>query len=372
MPEWLIWIGGVLLFLVLLSLTVGIHEAGHMLVAKKLGLHVPEYSIGFGPRLWRKKTSKTEYNVRAISLGGYVLIEDERYPEKSYERGSLAHIAPWKRQLIYLAGPGINLLVGTVVLMVALLAFPYQVGTNTVEKLQECSVGSCGALEGGLEPGDQIISVDGQKTSNLNDIATAKQGKSSIEVEVIRAGVEQTFTVPLGEDNLMGITVTTEDAWRSPSDAWSFIVLTVQQNLKALANLPDNVEPIWNSLFTGNRPADAPGSVVSVGKTYGDTAIAQSDHWYDKIYTYTVYTALFNVGIGFLNFLPILPLDGGRMFIAFMDSCRKAWSKLRKKVYTPIRKTVYMAMASVSAIAVFGFMGLLILSDFSLIFHGNL
>ncbi len=375
MPEWLIWLSGVLLFLVILSVTVALHEGGHMFAAKKLGLSVPDFSVGFGPKLFSRRGKKTEYSVRAIPLGGFVMIEDETQEKDSYERGALSYVAPWKRQIIFAAGPAVNLVLGTVLLMVALMAFPYQAGTNLVDKVQLCADGPCGSAEAGIVSGDRILSIDGIAVADLDEIAAAKEGKSSIDVLVERGGEEVTISnVKLESDTaLMGIVVTLGEAYRTFPEAWTFVGTTVEQNIHALANLPSKVAPIAESIVTGERPEDAPGSVVSIGKNYGDTAVAPESETGNKFYIYMIYTALFSFGLGFLNmFIPLLPLDGGRMFIAFMDSCRLFWSKVTKKVYTPTRRTVYLALASVSAVVVFGFMGMLILSDFSLIFRGNL
>lgn len=376
MPDWILWLGGVLLFLVLLSASVAVHEAGHMVAAKKLGLKVPEYSIGFGPKIFKWKRKETDYSIRAIPLGGFVMIQDLRYPEKTYERNSLSRVKPWKRQIIFAAGPLVNIVIGVTLLMVTLLSFPYQRGTTIVEQTPVCStaVTACGSSEAGIRAGDKILTIDGEKVETLDDIASAKAGKDSITVTLDRAG--QTLTIPNvtlePKTSLMGIIVTTEDAWRTPAEAWTFVEDSVKQNLIAIAHLPEKVGPILESIVVGDRPDDTPSSVVSIGKTYGDVAVDKENTDLVKFQTYLLYTALFNIGLGVLNLTPIIPLDGGRMLIAFMDSVRIRWAKLTRKKYTPIRETVYFAMASVSTIAVFGFMGALILSDFSLIFHGNL
>ena len=374
MPEWPIWIGGLLLFIFILSATIAIHEAGHMVAAKKLGLQVPQYSIGFGPSIWSRKGKSTEYHIRAIPLGGFVLIEDATQPEKSYERGALSLVKPWKRQIVFVAGPAVNIVLGIVLLMVGLMGFPYQAGTNVVDRLQTCDLGWCAAEGVGMLPGDTIISIDGSPIANLEDITTAKAGKESIAVIIDRAGEELEFVVPLGtERSVMGVFMATGEAWRTIPQAWSFVTFTIEKNIESLIHLPEKVVPVAQSIVTGERPDDAPGSIVSVGKNYGDMAIAEHEFWYEKIYMYVIYTALLNIAIGAINLLPFfLPLDGGRMFIAFMDSCRMAWAKMRKRAYEPVGKSTYFALASVTSIFVFGFMAMVILSDFSLIFHGNL
>jgi RIP metalloprotease RseP len=105
--DWL-FVAGVLFFVLVLLVTVAIHEAGHMTAAKALKLDVPEYSVGFGPKLFTIRTKKTAYSLRAIPLGGFVLITDMRYPEKSYERSALSRVSPWKRQIVFFAGPAVN------------------------------------------------------------------------------------------------------------------------------------------------------------------------------------------------------------------------------------------------------------------------
>lgn len=376
MPDWILFVGGVLLFVLLLSITVALHEAGHMYVGKKVGLDVPEYSVGFGPKLisWGKKD--TRYSIRAIPLGGFVLIEDRRHPEKSFERGTLSRVAPWKRQLVFAAGPAVNIVLGTVLLMVTLLAFPYDKGSNVVDEVQSCSTShtACGSLEAGIQSGDTVLAINGVETPDLDAIAAAKKGLTSIDVLVLRDGkeilIENVALEP--KTSLMGIVVETHDAWRTPAEAFGLVGDTIYHNLVGIVKIPEKVAPVVESIFIGDRPDDSPASVVSMGKTYGDVAVMPEITAIDKLQTYMLYTALFNLGLGIINLLPFLPLDGGRMVVAAMDSIRMRWARLVKKEYIPTRETVYFAMASVSVVAVFGFMGLLILSDFSLIFHGNL
>lgn len=377
--DWL-FVGGVLLFLVVLIATVAIHEAGHMTAAKLLKLDVPEYSVGFGPKLFTKKSKKTAYSLRAIPLGGFVLIQDRRYPEKSYERDSLSRVAPWKRQIVYFAGPAVNLVLGTVVLLAVLLATPYQEQANNVGVLYDCSTSEvgCGAATAGLMEDDKIVEIDGIAVNNYDDLSTAKADKSVLETVVVeRAGKEVTinnlemYQDPETGDYFMGIQAT-QDAYRSVGDAWTFVTDSFQKNLIALAHMPEKAPAVLENIATGDKGVDDPASVVAAGKSYGDLASNTEIKEEDKVFNFIYFSALFNIGIGLLNLLPFLPLDGGRMWIALCDSVKMRWSKIRKIEYEPVTQTMFSAMTAVSAIVIFGFMGLIIMSDISAIAAGNL
>lgn len=376
--DWL-FIAGVLLFVLVLVITVGIHEAGHMTAAKLLKLDVPQYSIGFGPKLFTKKTKNTAYHLRAIPLGGFVLINDNRYPEKSYERESLSRVAPWKRQIVFAAGPAVNLIVGTIVLLGVLMATPYQESANYVGELHECnSEFGCGALEAGLQEGDEIIQIDGQAVNSFEDLAIVKGDRPVLETLVVeRDGKEVTLNnlaMHYNEDTeayYMGIEAT-KDAYRSVGDAWTFVAYSFKQNIIGLIHMPEKAPAVIANIATGDKDAEDPASVVAAGKTYGDVAADKEIDYADKAFTFIYWSALFNIGIGLINLAPSLPLDGGRMWIAFCDSFKMRWAKIRKVEYNPVSQQMFTAMSMVSAIIVFGFMALIIMSDVSAIFAGNI
>jgi len=376
--DWL-FVAGVLFFVLVLLVTVAIHEAGHMTAAKALKLDVPEYSVGFGPKLFTIRTKKTAYSLRAIPLGGFVLISDMRYPEKSYERTALSRVSPWKRQIVFFAGPAVNLVVGTAILLALLVATPYQQQANYVGELNTCDSNTgCEAQKAGLEVGDKIVMIDGVPISNFEDIAPAKNGKEVIETLIVeRAGEEVTIkNLPLTLDKETGVSYmgiqATKEAYRTVGDAWTFVAFSFTENLKALANLPEKVPAVLGNIVTGDKEADDPASVVAAGKSYGDLASSTEVPQDDKIFNFIYYSALFNIGIGLINLLPFLPLDGGRMWIALCDSLKMRWAKIRKKEYQPVSQGMFGAMTAVSAVVVFGVMALVILSDVSAIVAGSI
>jgi len=369
--NWL-FIGGILLFVAILLVTVAIHEAGHMAAAKKLGLDVPEYSVGFGPKLFTIRTKKTAYSLRAIPLGGFVIIHDERYPEKSYERIALSRVKPWKRQIVFLAGPAVNIVIGVVVLFAVLLSTPYNKPANYVGELYTCSNSAgCGAREAGLKEGDKIVAIDGVAVKNFEDLGKAKEGKTELKTVVVKRAGETVMlrdlkmTVdPKTKVAYMGIQAT-KPTYRSFADASTFVTSAFKQNFIGILHMPEKLPKVFSNIFSGDKGADDPASVVAASKTYGDLAANTQQTTEFKAQTFLYYSALFNLGIGLINLIPILPLDGGRMWIAFCDTLRIRYYRLRKKKYQPVTQRMFSYLSATSAIAVFGFMALIILSDVS-------
>ena len=182
-----------LLFLGTIIVLVGVHEGGHFLAAKLLGVYVKEFAIGFGPRLLSIRRGETRYSIRAIPFGGYVSMagedREETDPEIPTEK-LLYSKPPFTRILISLAGPASNLLMTLIVLTFSLWIF----GTPLVQ------VG--GLIPGkpaaaSLLPGDRIISIADVMIYTGADLANAVQGSQGEPVEVLieRDGARHTFTI---------------------------------------------------------------------------------------------------------------------------------------------------------------------------------
>lgn len=375
--DWLFWLG-VAGFILMLLFTVAIHEAGHMAAAKALKLDVPEFSVGFGPKLWKKQGKKTEYSLRAIPLGGFVQIEDRRYPEKSYERGSLARVRPWKRQIVFVAGPAVNIIFGMALLLGTLMFTPYTSPSNQVGELYPCTADvGCAAKQAGFQVGDYIVEIDGIPVTDFETLGVAKDAKPVLESVIVeRAGERVELTnVKLTESEMgtymLGIKATSS-SYRTLPEAWTFVESSLWMNLEALSLLPAKVPSVAESVVTGEKKPEDPASVIVASKTYGDLAADTEIKVADKVSNFLYWSALFNLGIGLINLLPILPLDGGRMLIAFIDSIRIRWASLRKVKYSPVTKTAFTTASIVSAVMVFGFMGLIMLSDIRALFAGTL
>jgi len=364
--ETLLFILGVVLFLVILMVSVGLHEAGHMVAAKKLGVRVPEYFIGFGTKLWSFKRKGTEYGVRLIPAGGYVRLVDDSIEEGKPERELLSHIAPWKRQIIFVAGPAVNLVLGFAILFGVILGYPFVQPNTTIDTTNSCSVEevACGAESAGILPGDKVISIDGTQVDKSEELSPLLQGKESVAIEVVRDGKTLDFAaVPIADDRF-GVNLKWEEIYRTPGEAASLTVNLVGQSMRAVLDIPSKVPGLVATVFAGaERDPEAPGSVVGAGKSYGDVASTEKLDTESKVRTFLLIAGGLNMSLGFLNLLPIGPLDGSKMLFAFFDSVRKAFSKIRNKAYTPTPYAVVKWVTVIPTFALIAVMALLIAAD---------
>lgn len=184
----------------LLGPLIAIHEFGHYFVARKLGVKVLVYSIGFGPTLfkWTSKKSGIQYQISALPLGGYVKMLDEREGNVAEEDLPKAFNRqhPWKRIAIVAAGPLINLIFA--VLLFWILFLPQQEQLNTrVGKVWP----NTPAAQVDLQAGDKIVRVDGAATPNWEKLHFAlveRVGETGhIEIEAERHGEVKKFTLPI-------------------------------------------------------------------------------------------------------------------------------------------------------------------------------
>ncbi len=240
---------GVLIFLVGIGASIGLHEIGHLVPAKAFGVKVTQYMVGFGPTVWSKAKGETEYGVKAIPLGGYIrmigmyppapgtdgtmlrtsttgrftnLIEGAR--QASFEEVTpdavdrvFYKLPVRKRIVIMLGGPTMNLIIAFVLFTVVLCGIGLFTATNTVGRVVPCTPtasnltgelsasGSCApgtaspATAGGLQAGDTITSFNGVPVTSWEDQMAAIKAApvGPVPVVVLRGEESLTLTVPL-------------------------------------------------------------------------------------------------------------------------------------------------------------------------------
>lgn len=366
MSTFLMWALGLIIFLTVIAISIGLHEAGHMFTAKALKIHVPQFFVGFGPTLWSFKKKGTEYGVKAIPLGGFIQVEDTSQPEGSEERILLSYISPWKRFLVFIAGPAVNLALGFIILFSLLITTPQNILSRNIETVNDCNSQptNCAAYKAGLKPGDVISKIDGESGIDMV-FFNESLNKSGSTIEVIRNGRPIDLkVVPNSDTKKIGISLKTESKTRTPSEAVALIGNFFNMNLHALARIPEQVPHVAKAVLgVEKRSDDSMSSIIGVGKVYGETVSEKNINTDDKFHSIILYTALLNLGLGFVNLLPLLPLDGGRIFIAFIDQVKILLSKVRRKRYSPLNSRWVENITIVTGTLVFGFSLLLIVAD---------
>jgi regulator of sigma E protease len=180
-----------LAFLFVLGVLIFVHELGHFLMARRIGVRVLTFSLGFGPKLLNVKRGDTEYCISAIPLGGYVKMAGEN-PEDQRTGASDEFLSKgkWQRFQVLLMGPIMNLVLAFVVMTVVL----YQGAQVPAYEQQAVVVGSFGeksvGAQAGIKIGDRIVTVDGKPVDTWDDFATAiiTKAKRDVSLGVVRDG----------------------------------------------------------------------------------------------------------------------------------------------------------------------------------------
>ena len=170
--------------IVLLGLLIIIHEAGHMIVAKKCKVKVNEFSIGFGSIIWKKQGKETKYTLRLIPLGGFCSMEGE--DERSENEGSFSKASIPRRLAIVFAGALVNIIFGLLVFFI-LMASTGNYISNEIENTIDGYV----AEEIGLQPGDKIVEIEGKEVKSkydLDDVTKNITENREISLKIDRNG----------------------------------------------------------------------------------------------------------------------------------------------------------------------------------------
>jgi len=200
----------ILLFIASLLVVVVAHEMGHFIASKKIGVAVEEFGIGFPPRLFGYTWHGTLYSINALPVGAFVKSKGENDPT---EEGSLAAQAPWRRLIVYAAGPVANILLAFL-LFSAFFAIPRAVVVSDGLLVYQVQDGSS-AFEAGLRGGDVIVEAGGNRMETWNDLQSVLAGvapQETVELQVSRDGAQMPIRVSpeysdtLGR-NVIGITL---------------------------------------------------------------------------------------------------------------------------------------------------------------------
>lgn len=326
----------IILFLILII----IHEFGHFIAAKLLGVRVNEFAVGFGPKLIKWGKGETKYAINLIPFGGYCAMEGEE--EASGDSRAFCNKAPWRRFLIVIMGATFNLILGLILVAITLIPGE-RFTTTTIAEFHENAV----SQEYGLKEGDKIISVDGRKIFTTYDLSYAFSNidDSAIDITVERDGKKVVLSdIKFASEEIDGINYLTVDFYVEGKDKTftSFIGHTFDTAIS-------NCAVVYRSLIdlvTGRYGISAVSGPVGV-------TVAISDIARQNFMALVQMMALITINLGLFNLLPIPALDGGRLvFILFEMIFRK-----------PVPQKYESIVHTVGMVLLLGFMAIITLKD---------
>lgn len=330
------YVVAVLVFIILII----IHEFGHFIAAKLMGVRVNEFAVGFGPKLFSKQLGETTYKVNLIPLGGYCAMEGE--DEDSTDERAFCNKKAWRRFIIVVAGALFNLILGVILVAVSLAPGKY-FATTTVASFAEDAV----SANSGLKVGDKIIAVDTRKIYTTYDLSYAFTGVSDgkIDITVLRDDKKvQLNNVAFKTENLDGVDYIAVDFWVEPEQ--KTFINYVKQSIKTSFSY---VRVVWFSLIDligGKFGLNAVSGPVGVTAAIGSAAKA-------NLLNLIPIMALITINLGIFNLLPIPALDGGRLLFIIFEMVFK------KSVPQKFEGVVH----TVGFILLFGFMILITFKD---------
>jgi membrane-associated protease RseP (regulator of RpoE activity) len=376
---------GILAFVIALLVSVMIHEAGHYLTAKKFGMKVTEFFLGFGQKIWSTQRGETEFGVKAIPAGGYCRIVGMSSREVlSPADADRAFIKATITQRLIVLGAGsfLHFVIGFLLLITLFGAVGVTSVTNQVEKISDCvpqiatevcSVTSTPspAKTAGLLPGDKIVKIDGESFDLWSDAVAVIRASAGREINLVidRSGdqvqVQVTPATRMVDGKAVGVLGVINEIGTirfnpiaATARATSFTGEILQNSVTSLIALPTKIPDLLAQTFgTTERDPEGLVGVVGVARVSGETASTEKLSLNEKIATFILIVASLNIFVGMFNLLPLLPLDGGHMAVAIADGIRNFIAKRRGLAkpapidverLTPITMVVFVLMASLS------------------------
>ncbi|MHB1126588.1 MAG: RIP metalloprotease RseP [Bacillota bacterium] len=297
----------ILLSVLIFGLLILAHELGHFAVAKFVGIRVEEFSIGLGPKVFSTRRGETLYSLRVLPLGGFNRMagmdEDDSNDEHSFNRKSISN-----RMAVIFAGSMMNFVLAVILFIVVFMVIGMPSHSTVVGKVSSGKP----AETAGLQPGDQIIAVDGDKVENWGQLVEKIHAKPSEELNmtVKREGSNRVIRVipfkdPQSGKGMIGI----EQAWVRLG-----MLDSIGMGIKETAGVLKLIVAGLIKMVTGEVAAEVTGP-VGIVQLIGEAA---------KFGLATVFNfaAILSLHLGLINLFPIPALDGSRMVFLAVEGVR--------------------------------------------------
>lgn len=317
-------------FILVLGITVLIHELGHFIFAKRAGVYVYEFSIGMGPRLFKfkRKNDETEYSIRLFPIGGFVSMAGEDIEvDKNVPDEKQMYNKTWlQRFLIVIAGVMFNFILAIILLFIVAL----NTGAPTNKNYISETTGGFPISETNIQSGDKILKVNGKKVRNQDMLMlelTVHNGKTiklTVEhkdkkVEVIKVKPKK---VKVDGETTYKYGIVLEQKVQKG------IISSLKYAFTKTFDLIEQMVKIIFYLITGTLSLDSLSGPVGIYNVVGESAKA-------GLISIIYLIAYLCINVGFINLIPIPAFDGGRALFLIIEKIRK------KKVNPKIENTIH-------------------------------
>lgn len=320
-----------LIFIVVLSVLVFVHEFGHFQTARWFGVKVEEFGFGFPPQALARERKGTVYSINWIPLGGFVKLKGEDGEDKS-SQDSFASKKPWQRTIILLAGVLMNLVLCFVLLSVNfMVGAPQAIAPDELNKpyvnkpLVQISglIKDGPSVKAGLQVGDKVLAIDGQKVLTPDDLISyvkSHQEQSQVQLIVERSSQEKIIEVGLakvaevGTDRKSLGVVLIQSAfvkygfWQSWYQGFLATGFLIKEILTSLMR-------VFGSFF-GLTASVAVSGPIGVAVMTGQAAALGFKYLLQ-------FVAVLSLNLALINFLPFPALDGGRLLFVLIEKIRR-------------------------------------------------
>lgn len=342
-------------FVLVLSITIFVHELGHYIFAKRAGIYVYEFAIGMGPRIFSKKRKNDEtiYAIRLIPLGGFVQMAGEEVEaDENIPKEKRLQSKTWsQRFMAVISGVLFNFIFAVLLLFILGLCYGSPVTKPIIGGLESGYPGA----ESGLNKGDLILSIDGKKVISWDDVL--------VELELYKSGEILRFRVEKADGSVKTLDITPKKVVEDKETVYKIgispltkreygLISAIKYSFVKTGALFKTMFEVIKSLVTGDLGIKKLSGPVGIYQIVG----ASAEAGFDSV-LYLI--AFLSINIGFVNLLPVPAFDGGRLIFLIIEKIKGS----------PVNSKVENYIHAVGFVFLIGFFILITWNDISKIFN---
>lgn len=346
----------IILFILILGVLIFVHELGHFLVAKKSGIRVDEFAVGFPPRIFSWIRNGTKYSLNWIPVGGYVKIFGENADEEALNpknKDSFLNKSRWTQAAVLVAGVVFNILFAWLLFSISLMAgFPTSVTDENMGDISESFVVATNVLEdspadiAGLRSGDQIVEMSrGEESLDLNQITVKSiqefiaSSEEELNVSVVRLDEMVELSI-VPERGLIGgdkpaIGISMDRIGKLQLPFFKAIVQGFTMMGQMTKDIAVGIYSLFADMFTGN------GSLKHIAGPVGIVSLVGNASHFGLSYLLG-FTAFISINLAILNILPFPALDGGRLLIVLIEGVTRR--RIKPVIVNSINTVGFLAL----------------------------